>query len=54
MNALTRWEQYNPVSFGLEDMFRRLDVLQDSTATNYPPYNIVRLHFSCAITIALK
>ena len=44
MNALTRWEQYNPVSFGLEDMFRRLDVLQDSTATNYPPYNIVRLN----------
>ena len=42
MNALTRWEQYNPVSFGLEDMFRRLDVLQDSTATNYPPYNIVK------------
>ena len=44
MNALTRWEQYNPVSFGLEDMFRRLDVLQDSTATNYPPYNIVKLN----------
>ena len=44
MNALTRWEQYNPVSFGLEDMFRRLDVLQDSTATNYPPYNIIKLN----------
>jgi len=44
MNALTRWETYNPVSFGLEDMFRRLDTLQDSTATNYPPYNIVKLN----------
>lgn len=44
MNALTRWETYNPVSFGLEDMFKRLDVLQDSTATNYPPYNIVKLN----------
>ena len=43
MNALTRWEQYNPVALGLEDMFKRLDVLQDSTATNYPPYNIVKL-----------
>ena len=44
MNALTRWETYNPVSFGLEDMFKRLDVLQDSAATNYPPYNIVKLN----------
>jgi len=44
MNALTRWETYNPVSFGLEDMFKRLDVLQDSTSTNYPPYNIVKLN----------
>ena len=43
MTNLTRWEQYNPVALGLEDMFRRLDVLQDSTATNYPPYNIVRI-----------
>ena len=43
MNALTRWEQYNPVALGLEDMFKRLDVLQDSTATNYPPYNIVKI-----------
>ena len=44
MNNLTRWETYNPVSLGLEDMFRRLDVLTDSTATNYPPYNIVKLN----------
>lgn len=44
MNSLARWETYSPVSFGLEDMFRRLDVLQDSTATNYPPYNIVKLN----------
>jgi len=42
-NTLSRWETYNPVSFGLEDMFKRLDVLTDSTATNYPPYNIVKL-----------
>ena len=44
MNNLTRWETYNPVALGLEDMFKRLDVLTDSTATNYPPYNIVKLN----------
>ena len=44
MNNLTRWETYNPVSLGLEDMFRRLDVLTDSTATNYPPYNIIKVN----------
>ena len=43
MNALTRWERYNPVGIGLEDMFRRLDAFADSTAVNYPPYNIVRV-----------
>ena len=43
-NALARWETYNPVSFGLEDMFKRLDVLTDSTASNYPPYNIVKVN----------
>jgi molecular chaperone IbpA len=43
MNALTRWERYAPVSLGIEDMFRRLDTLVDSTATNYPPYNIVKV-----------
>ena len=43
MNNLTRWETYNPVALGLEDMFKRLDVLTDSTATNYPPYNIVKI-----------
>ena len=42
-NSLARWETYSPVSFGLEDMFRRLDAFQDSTATNYPPYNIVKV-----------
>ena len=42
-NALARWETYSPVQFGLEDMFRRLDAFQDSTATNYPPYNIVKV-----------
>ena len=43
MNNLARWETYNPVSFGLEDMFKRLDVLTDSQAANYPPYNIVKI-----------
>ena len=42
-NTLARWESYSPVQFGLEDMFRRLDAFQDSTATNYPPYNIVKV-----------
>ena len=43
MNALTRWERYAPVSLGVEEMFRRLDTLVDSTAGNYPPYNIVQV-----------
>ena len=43
MNALTRWERYAPVSLGVEEMFRRLDTLVDSTASNYPPYNIVQV-----------
>ena len=42
-NALTKWERYAPVGIGLEDMFRRLDAFSDSTATNYPPYNVVKL-----------
>lgn len=42
-NALTRWERYAPVSFGIEDMFKRLDTLADSAAVNYPPYNIIKL-----------
>ena len=42
-NALARWETYNPVSLGLEDMFKRLDVLTDNAATNYPPYNIIKV-----------
>ena len=40
MNALTRWEQYSPVTLGMEQIFSRLDALQDSGG-NYPPYNIV-------------
>ena len=43
MNALTRWERYSPVGIGLEEMFRRLDTFADTAATNYPPYNIVKL-----------
>jgi molecular chaperone IbpA len=42
-NALVRWENYSPVSLGLEDMFKRLDAFQDSSASNYPPYNIVKI-----------
>ena len=41
MTNLARWEKYSPVGIGLESMFHRLDALTDSTATNYPPYNIV-------------
>ena len=44
MNALTRWETYNPVALGMGDLFNRLDALTDSTAVNYPPYNIVKLN----------
>ena len=43
-NALARWETYNPAHLGLEDMFRRLDAFTDSAATNYPPYNIVKVN----------
>ena len=43
MNNLVRWETYNPVSFNLEDMFKRLDSFQDSSTSNYPPYNIVKI-----------
>ena len=43
MNALTRWETYNPVSLGMGDIFNRLDALTDSHAVNYPPYNIIRV-----------
>ena len=42
-NALARWETYSPVSLGLEDMFKRLDAFQDSSGSNYPPYNIVKI-----------
>ena len=41
MSNLTSFDRYNAVGIGLEQMFNRLDALQDSTATNYPPYNIV-------------
>ena len=43
MTNLTRWERYAPVSLGLADMFNRLDTFADNTATNYPPYNIVKV-----------
>lgn len=43
-NPMVRWERYAPIGIGLEDMFKRLDVLADTSAsTNYPPYNIVKL-----------
>ena len=41
MSNLTSFDRYNSVGIGLESLFSRLDALQDSTATNYPPYNIV-------------
>ena len=43
MNALTRWEKYSPVGIGLNEMFNRLDAFADNAATNYPPYNIVKV-----------
>jgi len=43
MNNLTRWERYAPVSFGIEDMFKRLDAFADSNSVNYPPYNILKI-----------
>ena len=33
--------RYNSCAIGLETLFARLDAFQDSTAANYPPYNIV-------------
>ena len=41
LNLMTNLSRYNSVGIGLETLFNRLDALQDSTATNYPPYNIV-------------
>ena len=38
---MTNLSRYNSVGIGLETLFNRLDALQDSTPTNYPPYNIV-------------
>ena len=43
MNNLARWERYSPVGIGLAEMFNRLDTFADSAATNYPPYNIVKV-----------
>ena len=43
MNNLAKWERYSPVGIGLEDMFKRLDAFADSSATNWPPYNIIKL-----------
>ena len=41
LSPLVRWERYNPVSLGMEQMFNRLDALADA-GTSFPPYNIVR------------
>lgn len=38
---MTNISRYSSVGIGLETLFNRLDALQDSTAKNYPPYNIV-------------
>ncbi|QIN97032.1 Hsp20 small heat shock protein [Synechococcus phage S-H34] len=38
---MTNYSRYNSVGIGLETLFNRLDTLQDSTAKNYPSYNIV-------------
>ena len=43
MNNLTRWETYNPVSIGFEDMWKTLDALASNPQSNYPPYNIIKL-----------
>tara|TARA_R110002050_G_scaffold5905_1_gene25379 strand:+ start:70 stop:480 length:411 start_codon:yes stop_codon:yes gene_type:complete len=43
MNNLTKWERYAPVSLGIEDMFKRLDVFADASVGNYPPYNIIQV-----------
>ena len=40
---LAKWEVYNPVSIGFEDMFSRLDSLASNPQRNYPPYNLVKL-----------
>lgn len=37
---MSNFTRYNNVGIGMETLFSRLDALQDSTATNYPPYNI--------------
>ena len=42
-NTLARWERYSPVGIGLEEMFKRLDTFADSTSSNYPPYNLVKI-----------
>ena len=38
---MTNISRYSSVGIGLETLFNRLDALQDSTAKNYPPFNIV-------------
>ena len=51
---MTNLNRYNSVGIGLETLFHRLDALTDSTATNYPPYNIVVLEDGVhALEIAL-
>ena len=40
---MTNLSRYNSVGIGLETLFNRLDALQDSTAKNYPHYNIIEV-----------
>ena len=38
----TFWNEYAPLAVGLDEMFNRLDTMQNSVNVNYPPYNIVK------------
>lgn len=38
----TFWNEYAPLAVGLDEMFNRLDSMQNSVNVNYPPYNIVK------------
>jgi len=38
----TFWTEYAPLAVGLDEMFNRLDSMQNSVNVNYPPYNIVK------------
>lgn len=45
MNNLSRFEIYNPVAIGFDDMWKRLDAFTEGNkgGTQYPPFNIIRL-----------